>query len=62
MRMIDRSPAGAWSPEIGPALEAVRQVRGTSANQVPAADVSLLLGGPAAPLVSATVFGSADTL
>jgi hypothetical protein len=44
------------------ALEAVRQVRGTSANGVPAADVSLLLDGPTAPLVSATVFGSADTL
>jgi hypothetical protein len=44
------------------ALEAVRQVRGTSANEVPAADVSLLLDGPTAPLVSATVFGSADTL
>jgi len=47
---------------IGLVLEAVRQVRGTSANQVPGADVSLLLGGPVAPLVSATVFGSAATI
>jgi acetyl-CoA acetyltransferase len=47
---------------IGLVLEAVRQVRGTSANQVPGANVSLLLGGPVAPLVSATVFGSAATI
>ena len=47
---------------IGLVLEAVRQVRGTSANQVPDADVSLLLGGPVAPLVSATIFGSAATV
>jgi acetyl-CoA acetyltransferase len=47
---------------IGLILEAVRQVRGTSASQVPGADVSLLLGGPIAPLVSATVFGSAATV
>jgi hypothetical protein len=47
---------------IGLVLEAVRQIRGTSANQVPGADISLLLGGPVAPLVSATVFGSAATL
>jgi len=43
-------------------LEAVRQIRGSSANQVPGADVSLLLGGPVAPLVSATIFGSATAL
>jgi acetyl-CoA acetyltransferase len=47
---------------IGLVLEAVRQIRGTSPGQVPGADVSLLLGGPVAPLVSATVFGSAATL
>jgi len=47
---------------IGLVLEAVRQVRGTSASQVPSADISLLLGGPMAPLVSATVFGSAAAL
>jgi acetyl-CoA acetyltransferase len=47
---------------IGLVLEAVRQIRGTSSGQVPGADVSLLLGGPVAPLVSATVFGSAAAL
>ena len=47
---------------VGLVLEAVRQIRGTSANQVPGADISLLLGGPVAPLVSATVFGSAASL
>jgi acetyl-CoA acetyltransferase len=53
---------------IGLVLEAVRQVRGTSPNQVhgpgraPGAAVSLLLGGPMAPLVSATLFGSAAAL
>jgi hypothetical protein len=47
---------------IGLVLEAVRQIRGTSANQVPGADISLLLGGPVAPLFSATVLGSAATL
>jgi len=29
---------------------------------VPGAEVSLLLGGPVAPLVSATIFGSATVL
>ena len=47
---------------IGLVLEAVRQVRGTSTSQMPGADVSLLLGGPVAPLVSATVFGSPATV
>jgi acetyl-CoA acetyltransferase len=47
---------------IGLVVEAVRQVRGTSPNQVPDVHHSLLLGGPMAPLVSATLFGSAATL
>lgn len=47
---------------IGLMLEAVRQIRGSSCNQVAGADVSLLIGGPGAPLVSATVLGSAATL
>jgi acetyl-CoA acetyltransferase len=46
---------------IGLAVEAVRQIRGTSPNQVPNARRSLLLGGPMAPLVSATLFGSTPT-
>ena len=47
---------------IGLACEAVRQIRGSSTNQVPGANVSLLLGGPMAPLVSATLFGSQATI
>ncbi|MBN9792588.1 MULTISPECIES: transporter [unclassified Pseudonocardia] len=47
---------------FGLIVEAVRQIRGTSPNPVPGAEVSLLLGGPMAPLVSATVFGSESTL
>jgi hypothetical protein len=45
---------------IGVVLEAVRQIRGDSPNPVPGAEVSLLLGGPAAPQVGAVLFGSAD--
>ncbi|ORB32321.1 thiolase C-terminal domain-containing protein [Mycolicibacterium parafortuitum] len=47
---------------IGLVLEAVRQIRGDSANPVPRADVSLLIGGPMAPLVSSTIFGSPATV
>jgi acetyl-CoA acetyltransferase len=47
---------------MGLAVEAVRQIRGTSTNQVPGADVSLFIGGPMAPLVSNVLLGSAATL
>ena len=47
---------------IGLAVEAVRQIRGGSPNPVSGADVSLLIGGPMAPLVSSTVFGSPATV
>lgn len=47
---------------IGLAIEAVRQIRGGSPNPVAGADVSLLIGGPMAPLVSSTVFGSPATV
>ncbi len=47
---------------IGLVAEAVRQIRGGSPNPVADADVSLLIGGPMAPLVSSTVFGSAATV
>jgi acetyl-CoA acetyltransferase len=43
---------------IGLVLEAVRQVRGTSVNQVDGVEHSLVLGGPMAPLVSALVLGA----
>lgn len=41
-------------------LEAVRQIRGTSVNQVPGAGLSLMTGGPADTLVSSALFASAD--
>jgi acetyl-CoA acetyltransferase len=47
---------------MGNTLEAVRQVRGTSSNQVPGAKLSLLTGGPMAELVSCALFGSEETL
>lgn len=47
---------------IGLVAEAVRQIRGGSPNPVPDAEISLLIGGPMAPLVSSTVFGSAATI
>jgi len=47
---------------VGLVAEAVRQIRGGSPNPVDGADISLLIGGPMAPLVSSTVFGSAATV
>lgn len=47
---------------VGLVVEAVRQIRGGSANPVSDADISLLVGGPMAPLVSSTVFGSPATI
>jgi acetyl-CoA acetyltransferase len=41
---------------IGLTLEAVRQIRGESSNQIPDASVSLLIGGPVAPFVSSAIF------
>lgn len=47
---------------IGLVAEAARQIRGGSPNPVAGADISLLIGGPMAPLVSSTVFGSDATV
>jgi acetyl-CoA acetyltransferase len=47
---------------MGNTLEAIRQIRGDSPNQVPDAHLSLLTGGPMAELVSSALFGSVDTL
>lgn len=44
------------------AVEAVRQIRGTSTNQVSDAKASLFIGGPMAPVVSSVLFGHSDTL
>jgi acetyl-CoA acetyltransferase len=42
--------------------EAVRQIRGTSANQVPGAKLSLVTGGPNDSFVSTALLGSEETL
>ncbi|OZE90755.1 transporter [Rhodococcus sp. 14-2686-1-2] len=47
---------------MGLAAEAVRQIRGTSCNQVSGAKTSLFLGGPMAPIVSSTLFAHGDVL
>jgi hypothetical protein len=44
------------------APEAVRQIRGTSPNQVPNANLSLVLGGPNDSFVSTALLGSEDAL
>ena len=54
--------AEGFAHGMGLVVEAVRQLRGSSPNQVPGAALSLMTGGPAAPLVSSALFGSADTL
>ncbi|WP_028080683.1 thiolase C-terminal domain-containing protein [Solimonas soli] len=43
---------------IGMAVEAVRQLRGESANPVPGARTCLLAGGPGAPTVSSAIFSN----
>lgn len=47
---------------MGLAVEAVRQIRGTSPNQLETVDTSLYIGGPMAPLVSSVLFGSERSL
>ena len=42
--------------------EAVRQIRGTSANQVPGAKLSLVTGGPNDAFVSSALLGTEETL
>ncbi|GAC68493.1 thiolase C-terminal domain-containing protein [Gordonia soli] len=54
--------ADAFVNGLNLAVEAVRQIRGTSTNQVTDARTSLFIGGPMAPLVSSVLFGHADTL
>lgn len=43
-------------------LEAVRQLRGTSCNQVPGAKVCLSAGGPMTPLSTSVIFGNGEAL
>jgi acetyl-CoA acetyltransferase len=47
---------------IGLPVEAVRQIRGTSTNQVPDAQLSLFIAGPQAEITGSVLFGSAATL
>jgi acetyl-CoA acetyltransferase len=47
---------------MGLVLEAVRQLRGTSPNQVPGAKLSLMAGGPGDSVTSTALFGSEETL
>jgi hypothetical protein len=47
---------------MGLVTEAVRQVRGTSTNQVPGAALSLMTGGPTDTVVSSALLGSRATL
>lgn len=47
---------------IGGTLEAIRQLRGESSNQVPGAKVCLVTGGPCSTLSSSALFGSARAL
>jgi acetyl-CoA acetyltransferase len=42
--------------------EAVRQIRGTSSNQVPGAGLSLMTGGPGDPLVSSALFATEERI
>ena len=43
-------------------LESVRQIRGTSTNQVAGADVAMTTSGPMVTPVSSSIFGSEATL
>ncbi|MEN0135491.1 MAG: transporter [Rhodococcus sp. (in: high G+C Gram-positive bacteria)] len=54
--------ADAFVNGMGLAVEAVRQVRGTSTNQVPDATVSLFIGGPMAALSSSVLLCTRDVL
>jgi acetyl-CoA acetyltransferase len=46
---------------LGLTIEAIRQVRGQSRNQVPRADVSMMTAGPMVSPVSSVIFGSEAT-
>jgi acetyl-CoA acetyltransferase len=47
---------------LGLNIEAVRQIRGESTNQVPQAKVSMVISGPMVTPVSSCLFGSGDVL
>ena len=43
-------------------MEAVRQLRGESVNQVPGAEVALMVGGPMVSPASNVLFGTKEAL
>ena len=47
---------------FGLQIEAVRQLRGTSTNQVPGARVALAAAGPMVPVTSTCVYGTEEVL
>jgi acetyl-CoA acetyltransferase len=53
--------AEAYMHGLGLTVEAVRQIWGVSTNQVPGADVSMMIAGPMVTPVSSCVFGSEAT-
>lgn len=53
--------AEAYMHGLGLTIEAVRQVWGESTNQVPDADVSMMIAGPMVTPVSSCIFGSQAT-
>lgn len=53
--------AEAYILGMGHHLEAVRQLRGTSTNQVPGAAVSAAMGGPMTSLTSGVLYGTEET-
>ena len=54
--------AEAYMHGLGLTIEAVRQIRADSCNQVPSADVSLMIGGPMVTPASSVLFGSREVL
>ena len=47
---------------LGMQIEAVRQVRGDSSNQVPNVNVSLSNAGPMVEIASTAIYGTAEVL
>jgi acetyl-CoA acetyltransferase len=54
--------AEAYILGMGHHLEAVRQLRGTSPNQVPGATRSIVVGGPMTSFTSAAIYGTGEAL
>jgi hypothetical protein len=46
---------------LGLTIEAIRQIRGTSTNQIAGAEVSMMIAGPMVTPVSSCIFGAEST-